>query len=69
MIIAREDLNQMKDLARRMSVTPNWETKRLYEMQHDFRDRMAEKYGEKAAIAMLTKAWKLSARMRLEGEI
>lgn len=69
MIIAREDLERMKELARKISVTPNWETKRLYEMQHEFRDLMAEKYGEKIAIAMLTKAWKLSARMRVSGEL
>lgn len=68
MIIAREDIELTKALARRMSVMPNWETKRLYEMQHEFRDQMAAKYGDGIASAMLTKAWKLSARMRLEEE-
>ena len=68
MIIAREDVERTKDLARRMSVMPNWETSRLYEMQHEFRDAMAAKYGDGVASAMLAKAWKLSARMRLEGD-
>ena len=62
MTIAREDVNRMKELAEKVAVlTDPWA---IHQLEHGFVDYMTAKYGKPEAIRMLTKVWKLSARLR-----
>lgn len=62
MMINREDVNRMKDLAQRVSGERN--PVKIHELEVGFKHNMAAKYGEKTAITMLTKVWKMAAKLK-----
>lgn len=66
MTIAREDVERMRELARKVSGERNLVV--IHELEHGFVDYMSAKYGEKTAVRMLTKVWKFSAMLKKEAE-
>lgn len=65
MMIAREDVNRMKELAQK--VAHERSAVKIHELERGFKNNMAAKYGEKTAITMLTKVWALAARLKGKG--
>ena len=65
MMIAREDVNRMKELAKK--VAHERSAVKIHELEVGFKHYMAAKYGEKTAITMLTKVWALAARLKGKG--
>ena len=61
-MIAREDVNRMKDLAREVAHERN--KVKIHQKEVGFKNYMAAKYGEKTAITMLTKVWKMAASLK-----
>lgn len=62
MLIDREDVNRMKDLAR--AVAKERSAMKIHMMETDFKKAMAAKYGEKTAITMLTKIWAMADKLK-----
>lgn len=61
-MIAREDVERMRELARKVSVERNLVA--IHELEHGFVDYMSAKYGEKTAVRMLTKVWRMSSQLK-----
>ena len=59
MIIEREDVERVKDLARKVAAIQD--PVQIHHLEVGFKNHMAAKYGEKEAIRLLTKVWQLSA--------
>ena len=62
MKIQREDVERIKELARKVSVTRD--PVAIHEMETGFKNYMQAKYDEKTAIDMLVKVWQLSYKLR-----
>jgi len=62
MKIEREDVNRMKELARKVAHERN--KVKIHELEVGFKHNMAAKYGEKTAITMLTKIWAMADRLK-----
>ena len=60
MIIEREDVERVKDLARKVAAIQD--PVKIHYLEVGFKNNMAAKYGEKEAIRLLTKVWQLSAK-------
>lgn len=67
MMIDREDVNRMKELARLVANERN--AVAIHEHEVGFKNYMASKYGEKTAITMLTKVWKMSSQLKAIPEL
>lgn len=68
MIIEREDINRMKELARWVAANERNHVG-IHEREVGFKNDMAAKYGEKEAIRMLTKVWKLSKELQEDKDV
>lgn len=62
MKIDREDVNRMRDLARKIAgIRKN--PVLIHQLEHGFVDYMTVKYGKQTAVTMLTKVWKMSGQL------
>ena len=66
MMIAREDVERMKDLARKVAAIQD--PVQIHHLEVGFKHNMAAKYGEREAIRLLTKVWQLSAKKEDQNE-
>ena len=62
MKIQREDVERMKDLAKKVSVIRD--PVAIHQLETGFMHYMQPKYGEKTATEMLIKVWQLSDKLR-----
>ena len=62
MKIEREDVNRMRELARKIAGLGR-NPVAIHQLEHGFVDYMTAKYGSLTAITMLTKVWKLSRQL------
>lgn len=62
MKIEREDFNRMRELAQKLAGIRN-NPVAVHELEHGFVDYMTVKYGRQTAVSMLTKVWKLAAKL------